>query len=382
MYSIAEHGMMIADRLRIDAYAQAMRQAVRADSVVVDIGTGTGIFALLACQCGARKVYAIEPTDAIQVAREIATANGFADRIEFIQKLSTETTLPERANVIVSDLRGILPFYQHHMPAVIDARKRFLIPGGVMIPQRDILWVSVVESPDIYSHLVEAWNPDSRGLDMQVARHYVTNTCYKRRVTTDQLLVDPKCWATLDYTTVQSPDVCAEVSWNIKRAGTAHGLVLWFESALAKDAVFSNAPGEPELIYGNAFFPLSEPIPLSMGNIVSVVFQAKLVDDDYVWSWNTIVRSESEAGKVKAEFKQSSFFGTPLTPARLRKRSDSYVPSKLEDGQIDQLILGLMNGESTLRDIASQVSARFPFRFATWREAFARVAEMSEKYSQ
>mgnify|MGYP001184895145 CR=1 FL=1 len=73
---------MIADRVRMDAYVRALRQAVVPGSVVIDIGTGTGIFAMLACQFGARRVYAIEPDDAIQVAREIAAANGFADRID------------------------------------------------------------------------------------------------------------------------------------------------------------------------------------------------------------------------------------------------------------------------------------------------------------
>src|SRR5437870_11229737 len=76
MYSVADYGIMIADRVRMEAYMQALRSAVRPGGVVVDIGTGTGIFALLACRFGARRVYAIEPNDAIQVAREIARANG------------------------------------------------------------------------------------------------------------------------------------------------------------------------------------------------------------------------------------------------------------------------------------------------------------------
>ncbi|MBI3786931.1 MAG: 50S ribosomal protein L11 methyltransferase [Ignavibacteriales bacterium] len=382
MYSIADYGSMIADGLRVEAYVQAMRKAIRDDSVVVDIGAGTGIFALLACRFGARKVYAIEPTDAIQVAREIAAENRLTEHVEFIQNLSTETKLPERAQVIVSDLRGILPLFQRHIPVIIDARKRFLAPSGVMIPQRDILWTAVVAEAEFYNHLVGGWNHDTHGLDMQAARHFVTNRWYKLRVAANQLLVEPKCWVTLDYTTIESPDVCAEVSWSIKRAGTAHGLVMWFDSTLAEGAFFSNAPGQPELIYGNAFFPLTAPVPLAMDDIISVVFQAKLVDDNYLWSWNTCVQRESDAGEVKADFKQSTFFGTPLTAGRLHKRSDSYVPVKLEDGQIDNLILGLMNGKTSLRDIASQVVARFPTRFTTWREAFARVAEISEKYSQ
>ena len=78
------YGFMIADNARMDAYVEALRRAVGSDSVVVDIGAGTGVFSLLACQFGARRVYAIEPAVAIQVAREIAAANGYADRIEFI----------------------------------------------------------------------------------------------------------------------------------------------------------------------------------------------------------------------------------------------------------------------------------------------------------
>src|SRR5215510_3854804 len=103
MYNVSSYGFMIADNVRMEAYSEALRRAVKPDSVVVDIGAGTGVFALLACQFGARHVYAIEPADAIQVAREIAAANGYADRIECVQKLSTEVTLPERADVIISD---------------------------------------------------------------------------------------------------------------------------------------------------------------------------------------------------------------------------------------------------------------------------------------
>src|SRR5687768_12813489 len=109
MYSISSYGKMIADSIRTQAYASAIGRAIKPDSVVLDIGTGIGIFAMLACQFGARRVYAIEPDDAIQVARETAAANGFADRIEFIQGLSTRIALPERVDVIVSDLRGVLP---------------------------------------------------------------------------------------------------------------------------------------------------------------------------------------------------------------------------------------------------------------------------------
>src|SRR5260221_7971762 len=94
-YDIYSFGRMIQDRVRTDAYAEALRRSVGASSVVLDMGTGVGIWALLACQFGARKVYAVDPNDAIQIAREIAAANGYASKIEFIQDLTTRITLPE-----------------------------------------------------------------------------------------------------------------------------------------------------------------------------------------------------------------------------------------------------------------------------------------------
>ena len=57
MYSLAAYGQMVSDKIRTDAYAQALQQLIKPGDVVVDIGTGPGILALLACRFGARRVY-------------------------------------------------------------------------------------------------------------------------------------------------------------------------------------------------------------------------------------------------------------------------------------------------------------------------------------
>jgi protein arginine N-methyltransferase 1 len=382
MYSISGYGRMMADSMRMDAYTKALRQAVKPDSIVLDIGTGTGIFAVLACQFGAPKVYAIEPDAVIQVAREIAIVNGYAERIEFMQKLSTQVKLPEQVDVIISDLRGVLPLFQHHLPAIADARQRFLKPGGVLIPQRDVLWTAVVEAPDLYNHYVTPWDDNGYGLNMAAARQIVTNTWRKGRATPEQLLVEPQVWATLDYATVESPDISAEVSWTVMRAGTAHGLSVWFDAILAEDIGFSNAPDAPELIYGGAFFPWSKPVTLAVGDTISVVLQADLVGDDYFWRWDTHVLNQGHLGQIKANFKQSTFFGAPLSPAQLRKQAASHVPALNEDGQIDHFILKLMSSSTVLNDIAREVSAQFSTHFPRWQDALTRIGELSQKYSQ
>ena len=109
MYSAHSHGWMIAHRVRVGSYRRALEQAVKPGAVVVDIGTGTGLLAIFSCKLGARKVFAIESGEIIELARQIAKDNGYADRIEFIRDLSTRVELPERADVIVADLHGATP---------------------------------------------------------------------------------------------------------------------------------------------------------------------------------------------------------------------------------------------------------------------------------
>jgi len=347
---------------------------------VADIGTGTGIFAMLACRFGARRVYAIEPDDAIQVARELAAANGFGDRIEFLQEISTKVELPERADVIISDLRGVLPLYERHVLSIADARNRILAPGGRLIPQRDTMWMAVTQTPDLHRKVSRPWGEDTRGLDLDWARRLVTNTWSKRHLKPDQLLLAPKIWATLDYATVTDPDVHGEIAWTVERPGVMDGVIAWFDTILAEGIGFSNAPGEPELIYGNAYFPLPEAVPLDIGDHVTVALHADLVRDNYVWRWSTKVLTKAKPEKIKANFHQSTLAGTPLSLNDLRRRADSHVARLSEDGVVAQAILARMARGMRNDEISREVALQFPHRFRTWQDALTEVGEMATKY--
>lgn len=321
-YSVTAYGSMLADTRRVQAYETAIRRIVKPGAVVIDLGTGSGVFALLACRAGARRVFAIESGDIIQLAREIAQANGCANRIEFIQGASTEVTLPERGDALVSDIRGVLPLFEEHIPAIVDARRRLLSPGGALIPRCDTIWVTVAEAPEEYGRIVGPWGRCLE-LDMRAGEKFATNSWCKVRIRPEQLLLEPQCWATLDYSTIGSPDVRGAMTWVADRAATAHGLVAWFDAVLADGVRFSSAPGEPEMIFGQAFYPFSTPVPLTAGDIISVDLQAKLVNGQYVWRWDTRVMEGGDRKRLRAEFKQATFYGTVRSSERLRKWRES-----------------------------------------------------------
>jgi protein arginine N-methyltransferase 1 len=314
MYSLHFYGQMIADAPRMNAYAAALRRTVNRDSVVMDLGCGPGVFALLACKLGARRVYAVEPDNVIGLAREAAVANGFADRIEFFEKLSTEITLPEPATIIVSDLRGVLPWFEQNISSVIDARKRLLAPGGVLIPRRDVLWAAVVEAPEQYAELVSPWQNQFE-LDLSAGTRFITNNWRKTHVKAEQFLAEPVCWHMIDYEEVESRDVRAEITWRAARNGTAHGFTVWFDSELGddnRDIGFSNHPSATRMIYGQGFFPFSQPVGVSENDRIELRLAADFVQDNYVWRWDTDFIDQ------KVSLKQSTFYGVPLSTAQLR----------------------------------------------------------------
>lgn len=382
MYSIAGFGEMIADRVRTGAYAEALRCEVRPGSVVLDIGTGTGILAMIACQCGARRVYAVDPSDAVQIAIETATDNGFRDRVTVIQRRSTDVTLPERADVIVSDMRGVLPPFQRHLPAIVDARERLLAQGGRLIPQSDTLWASVVEAPDVFDARTRPWENSPFSLNLRAGLRYVANSWRKFRALSAQLLTEPSCWASLDYYPVITPHVIGSGQQAVKRDGTAHGLVVWFDTVLSGAAGFSNAPGAPELIYGQAFFPWPSAVCVREGDLVEYRLRADLVGEDYVWGWESAVRRRETTSTIDVHFRQSTFLGTPLTRESLAKRDSTHVPGLSEVGKVTRVVLDRMLAGASLGDLANELSEQYPERFRSRQEALDFVSELSVRYGQ
>lgn len=382
MYTISGYGEMLADRPRMRAYAKALRKSVRKGSVVVDLGCGTGIMALLACRYGARRVFAIEPDSAIAVARQAASDNGFGGRIDFYQDLSTRVELPEPADVVVSDLRGILPFFQHHLPAVADARRRFLKPGGRLIPQRDTLWAAVVETPRLHKTLNDPWTANRLDFDLRAGLRVVTNSMCKVRATPSELLTAPAAVATIDYTSAEDSSLSAQIEGVARRGGMAHGLAVWFDSVLAPGVEFSNAPGAPRMIYGQMFFPFSEAVQTAAGDRFTVSLQASLAGEDYIWQWETRVFDGGSARGPRTQFQQSTFQGAPLARADLEKREAGFVPALNAEGEVESFLLSQMDGKTTQAEIARRAQARFPAQFSRWEDALTRAGEIARKFSR
>src|SRR5689334_21903778 len=105
---LSQHRSLLEDGVRTDAFATAIARIVRPDDVVLDLGSGTGMLAILACRAGARRVFAVERGHIADVAAMLVEANGCADRVEVLYARSQDVELPERATVLITETLGNL----------------------------------------------------------------------------------------------------------------------------------------------------------------------------------------------------------------------------------------------------------------------------------
>jgi protein arginine N-methyltransferase 1 len=139
-----------------------------------------------------------------------------------------------------------VPLFERHIPAIVDARRRFLAPGGTLIPRKDTLWAAIVEAPKPYGEFVDPWDCNPLGQDLTAARQLVVNNTQKVRVNANQLLTAHRLWTTLDYSSVENPDARGKLDWRVERTGPARTSA-WFDTSaegLARTLL------APEALYG------------------------------------------------------------------------------------------------------------------------------------
>jgi type I protein arginine methyltransferase len=374
MYTIEQHRLLVSDQLCQGRYRQAIFQTVKPGDLVLDLGTGTGIHALFACQAGARKVYAVEQGEIIDLAKEISRANGFHDRIVFIQGFSSQVKLPEKVDVIVTNLgfQGTLSF-------LIDMRERFLKEGGTVIPAAMELFCVPLEWPAVYDELVEFWSRDHYGMNFSPLYQVAINEGHGRNFTVERFLAEPRSVGRLDLRTATATQIGGEVSFHASRRGTLHGLGVWYMLWLNGDIALSTAPPLelPSPPWGQSFFPIERPVEVQDGDRITVRMKAfAFMTAEVVWTWEVRV----EGAALKVAFAHSTFQGVPLSRESLHKQAPNYTPLPSSLGQAARLTLSLCDGNTPLGEIEREVFRLYSTLFRTQQDAAAFVAKVLREF--
>ncbi|NLA34777.1 MAG: methyltransferase domain-containing protein [Actinobacteria bacterium] len=269
--SVSHHEEMLSDQPRVRAYHRGIHAAVSPGDVVLDLGTGTGLLAFMASRAGASKVYAVEHSDFIEVAREIARVNGFTN-IEFVQANSREFTPPEPVDVVIHEQMGDELFNENMLENLLDLRARVLAPNGRILPARFRLFVEPVTfTPSMRVrrlHNIEL--PDDIDLSAMygspLLAPYETGRFehfWARPGSVSSTIGTPEPIMEFDLNTLESIEALPRRHRIERTAGSdaiADGLCVWFEAIFDDDTTLSTSPLAPPTSWGNRVIRLDREV--------------------------------------------------------------------------------------------------------------------------
>jgi len=140
-FDMSAYKAMKEDPTRTPIFQKAIEQrliALKGQGTVLDLGTGPfALFALLAAELGAARVYAIEADPAVAAsARTVIAKAGYTDVITVIEGISTEVTLPEQVDVCIAEICGSICTEEGVVATIQDAHQRF-----VKVPNSPSSWI-------------------------------------------------------------------------------------------------------------------------------------------------------------------------------------------------------------------------------------------------
>lgn len=340
LHSVVDyHARMLGDRARVEAFERAIAATVRPGAVVADLGCGTGILSLLCCRAGARRVYAIEVGPIGRWTEQIIAANGFSDRVEVLRGVSTELSLPEKADVIVSETIGCAAFDEGIIGYVTDARRRFLAPGGVIVPRRLALWVAPVSDTGLHHSIVGCWRDRVRGADVSPMHAIATRQLHLESLVPEQLCAPPLTMISVDLATTDELFVAGRAEFSLRCEGPITGFAIGFDAELGEGIGLSNRPPSAAPHWSQGYLALEDPLPARIGERVEVEIGTR---DGQTWRWR---------GRVGEQvFDLDTLAGR--SPSREDLQGDERRPALGPRGRTAAATLALIDGERTVAEIA------------------------------
>lgn len=351
MSALSEHISYIKLPGRNALYREAILATLKPGNTVADLGCGVGVLGFLCLESGASQVWGIDSSEAIHLARDVMAKIGYADRYHTIAGSTFSTTLPERVDLIICDHVGYFGFDYGIIRLMRDARRRFLKPGGAMIPQAIDLMVAGVSS-DACVEKAAAWGRDIVPAPYRWLEGLSRNVRYDHAYSADDLIAAPVTLGHVDLAAEEPDFFRFNAVLTATRPGRFDGIAGWFDCHLAGDVRMTNNPLSPDTIRrAQAFLPAEESFAVEVGDKIAVNLRFRA--DDSIISWTI---QPPRGGRCQ---QMSTFNSTVLTPADLVKQPNRPLALSAE-GKARAFVLAQVDGDRSGDEIAALVLAEWP----------------------
>ncbi|MED6146722.1 Protein arginine N-methyltransferase 3 [Stylosanthes scabra] len=302
------HREMLSDKVRMDAYGQAILKnpSLLNGAVVMDVGCGTGILSLFAARAGASRVIAVEAsTKMAAVASQVAKDNGlWLDKshcgvnglqkgvVEVIHGMIEEIDKiveikPQSIDVLLSEWMGYCLLYESMLDSVLYARDRWLKTGGAILPDTATIFVAGFgkggTSLPFWEDVCEFdMSCIGKELVKDAAQIPIVDIVDSQDLVTSSAVLQSFDLATMkpnevNFTATATLEPKSSVSENKETHADSetccrcYGVVLWFETGftsrfcLEAPTVLSTSPYTPKTHWSQTILTFKEPIAIGFG---------------------------------------------------------------------------------------------------------------------
>jgi hypothetical protein len=239
------HFSIIHDEVRNETYAQALNHFVKPGMTVFEIGTGTGILAMLAVRAGASHVYTCERRNEVAAAAQaIIERNGMSDQITVIAKdaydIQLGVDLPERADLFVAEIVDIGLLGEYVLPLTELARERFLKPAAILLP-RHISAIGCLVSGR--GHHEKYRMSSAMGFDLTPFNRFTPAVINTGMGGGDlETLSEPETILRFDLTEDALKEASQPLQLKVNRSGSAEAVLRWLHLDFGEGIVYENGP--------------------------------------------------------------------------------------------------------------------------------------------
>ncbi|MBC8038774.1 MAG: ribonucleotide-diphosphate reductase subunit beta [Rhizobiales bacterium] len=271
------HFAMVNDASRNETIERSIASMDLKGKTVVEIGSGTGLIALLFAKYGADRVVTCEMNaNLVDVARRVIASTEYADRIHIINESSTVAIerglLPLLPDVIFTETLDCGVVGEGFMSIAEDIRK-LAGPETVVMPRLITQTAALIHCESL-ANLNRAGT--ACGFDLRLLNEYATGNYFPAHTELHHhsLLCEPVKQRDYAYLDCPKPEIHKV---RVQRAGAVHGVLSWFAADFGT-AVVSNAPYSGSH-WHQAFHPLPEEVHVEEDDEVSM----QIDDDGFAW---------------------------------------------------------------------------------------------------
>ena len=241
------HFEMLNDEKRNDAFQRALTNAITPDTVVLDIGSGTGLLAMMAARAGAKETVTCEMVPQLaELARDTVALNGLADRIITLDKKSTSLVIGyqmvHKASLLVTETVDCGLLGEGIVSSIAHAKANLLTDDAQIVPCAATVYAMVVESPRLRNLNMAR---TAAGFDVSLINRYATAQYFPVRLDAFEYtpLTEPFAVFSFDFVKGTIAPERRTIPVTAKCEGTAQCIIFWFNMQLDQENAISNEPG-------------------------------------------------------------------------------------------------------------------------------------------